>query len=187
MEHYIYLFTFPNGKHYVGRTNDYEQRMTTHKYKACKKVRHEFYWAINKHGWDNIERKIIDTVQILEEAIAREYECIVKYDSIRKGYNMTENTKVGGNNWIGREDSEEFHMFKEYMKIKNGGKNNGMYGKKHSLDTKTTQKQKAKGRFSLPWFIEKYGEYEGNKKYEDRRDFLRNRNMNRISGKFSKA
>ena len=186
MEHYIYLFTFPNGKYYVGRTNDYDKRMTTHKHKASKKVRHEFYWAINKYGWDEIDHKIIDTADTLAEAVAKEYECIVKYDSIRNGYNMTENTKVGGNNWIGREGSEEFNAFKEYMKIKNGGKNNGMYGKKHSEDTKTVQKEKAKGRFSLPWFIERHGEDNGTRKYEERRDFLRNRNMNRSSGKFSK-
>ena len=187
MEHCIYLFSFPNGKHYVGRTNDYEQRMTTHKYKANKKVRHEFYWAINKYGWDNIDKRIIDTSNTLEDAIAKEYEYIVKYNSIREGYNMTENTKVGGNNWIGREDSDEFKMYKEYMKIKNGGKNNGMYGKKHSLYTKEAQKQKAKGRFSLPWFIEKYGEVDGTNRYEDRREFLRNRNINRTAGKFSKS
>ena len=160
--------------------------MITHKYKASKKARHEFYWAINKYGWDNVERKIIATIYTLEEAVAKEYEYIVEYDSIRNGYNMTENTKVGGSNWIGREDSEEFKAFKEHMKIKNGGENNGMYGKKHSDNTKSIQKQKAKGRFSLPWFIEKYGQEDGTKKYEERRDFLRNRNMNRSSGRFSK-
>jgi group I intron endonuclease len=186
MEHYVYLFTFPNGKHYVGRTNDYEQRMISHKCKANKKVRHELYWAINKHGWDNIDRRIIDTADTLEEAIAKEYEYIVKYDSIRTGYNMTENTKVGGNIWIGRENSEEFHMFKEYMKTTMLGDRNGMYGKKHTEESKSLLKEKAKGRFSLFWFIDKYGEEDGTKKYEDRREFLRNRNMNRVSGRFSK-
>ena len=99
---------------------------------------------------------------------------------------MTENTKIGGNNWIGREDSEEFRLFKEYMKEVNGGENNGMYGKSHSLETKAKQKEKAKGRFSLPWFKEKYGEEVGKEKYEERRQFLKSRNMNRsVNGTFA--
>lgn len=187
MEHYIYLFTFPNGKHYVGRTNNYVQRLATHKYKAEKKTRHELYWAINKYGWENISKEIIDTISTLDETIAKEYEYIVKYDSIRNGYNMTENTKVGGSNWIGRENSKEFLEFKEYMKIVNSGENNGMYGKQHSLDAIKKQKAAAKGRYSLPWFIEKYGESEGKLKYENRCAFLKNRNINRSNnGRFQK-
>ena len=186
MEYCIYLFTFPNGKYYVGRTNNYEQRLATHKHKASKKIRHELYWAINKYGWDNVKKEVLDKSNTLEEIVAMEYEYIVKYDSIRNGYNMTENTKVGGSNWIGRENSEEFMDFKEYMSKVMSGKNNGMYGKSHKEETIKLQKQKAKGRFSLPWFIEKYGEEEGTNRYESRRQFLKNRNMNRaIDGKFS--
>ena len=186
MAYVIYLFTFPHGKHYVGRTDDFNARLAAHKYDASKKSRHELYWGINKYGWDNITKDIIDTASTLEDAVAKEYEYIVKYDSVRKGYNMTENTKIGGNNWIGREDSEEFIMFKEYMKEVNGGENNGMYGKSHSLETKAKQKEKAKGRFSLPWFIEKYGEQVGKEKYEERRTFLKTRTMKRsFNGTFA--
>jgi len=186
MDHIIYLFTFPHGKYYIGRTEDFNARLASHKYEASKKARHELYWAINKYGWDNITKEIIDTASTLEEAVAKEYEYIVKYDSVRNGYNMTENTKVGGNNWIGRENSEEFLMFKEYMKEVNGGENNGMYGKSHSLETKTKQKEKAKGRFSLSWFTEKYGEEAGKQKYEERRQFLKSRIMKRsFNGTFA--
>ena len=181
MAYVIYLFTFPHGKYYGERTENFNARLAAHKYDASKKSRHELYWAINKHGWDNIKKEIIDTVDTLEEAVAKEYEYIVKYNSVRNGYNMTENTKVGGNNWTGREGSEEFFMFKEYMKEVNGGENNGMYGKSHSSKTRAIQKQKAKGRFSLPWFVEKYGEDVGKQKYEDRRQFLKSRNMKRSS------
>jgi len=186
MEHFIYLFTFSNGKHYVGRTNNFKSRMIKHQSRANKKARHELYWAINKYGWDNIIKEIIDTASTLEEAVAKEYEYIVKYDSVRNGYNMTENTKVGGYVWIGREDSEEFIMFKEHMKKAMSGENNGMYGKSHSLESKTKQKEKAKGRFSLPWFIEKYGEEAGKQKYEERRQFLKSRIMKRsFNGTFA--
>jgi group I intron endonuclease len=178
---YIYLLTFPNKKYYVGRTNNYESRMIKHQSRARLKSRHELYWAINKYGWDNITKEIIDTVDTLEEAVAKEYERIVEYNSVRNGYNMTENTKVGGYVWVGREDSEEFFMFKEQMKIAMSGENNGMYGKTHTEETKTKQRERAKGRFSLSWFIEKYGEKIGKEKYEERRIFLKSRNMKRSS------
>ena len=43
-----------------------------------------------------------------------------------------------------------------------------MFGKKHSDTTKQIQKEKAKGRYSLSWYIERYGENEGNIKYKER-------------------
>ena len=188
MEYCVYLFTFPNGKYYVGRTNDYEQRLATHKHKANKKTKHELYWAIKKYGWDNIKKEVLEKANTLEEIVAMEYEYIVKYNSIRNGYNMTENTNVGGNNWIGKKDSLEFLEFKQYMSEIMCGENNGMYGKSHSDETIKLQKEKAKGRFSLPWFIEKYGEHEGKTKYENRRHFLRNRQLKRSNdGKFSSS
>lgn len=187
MDHCIYLFTFPNGKHYVGRAKNYHSRLISHKSKATKKVKLILYYAINKYGWENVTKEIIDTANTLEEAVAKEYEYIVKYNSIRNGYNMTENTRVGGSCWVGRKDSKEFLEFKEYMKIVNSGKNNGMYGKQHSEDTIKKQKKAAQGRYSLPWFIEKYGELEGKLKYENRCIFLKNRSMNRSNnGRFQK-
>lgn len=186
MAHYVYLFTFPNGKHYVGRTNDYEKRLVTHKYNMNKKKKTPLYFALNKYGWDTVEKKIIEEVDTLEECIIKEFEKIVEYDSIRKGYNITLNTKEGGNVWTDREDTQDFELFKEYMKKVTSGEKNGMYGKTHSEDTRSKMKGKAKGRFSLPWFLERYGE-EGRKKYKDRVQFLKDRNMKRgTNGRFDK-
>ncbi len=188
MAYYIYLFSFPNGKHYVGRTHDFLGRLASHKYKSKIKRKFILYFAINKYGWDNIDKKVIDEVKTLQQSIIKEYERIVEYDSVLNGYNSTYNTKDGGNVWIDRKDTQEFKDFIEYMKDVNGGKNNGMFGKNHSEESIEKQKQKAKGRFSLPWFIERYGEIEGQKKYEDRRLFLKSRNLNRsIDGKFQKS
>jgi group I intron endonuclease len=178
MEYVIYLFEFPNGKFYVGRTDDYEGRLATHKYQSTKKKRHQLYWAIRKYGWENIKKSIIDRAENLEELIALEYTNIVKYDSIRNGYNLTENTKIGGDNWQGRRDSEEYLEFVEKMiKVNSKGR---MHGKNHSEDTKTILKQKAKGRFSKEWFIDRYGEIEGLEKYNQRCTALKNRDYNKL-------
>ena len=180
MEYVIYLFEFPNGKFYVGRTDDYEGRLASHKYQSTKKKRHQLYWAIRKYGWDSIKKNIIDKASSLEELIALEYANIVKYDSIRNGYNLTENTKIGGDNWQGRRDSEEYEEFLIHMRELRLGEGNGMYGKNHSEDTKTILKQKAKGRFSRDWFIERYGEVEGLERYNERCVALKNRDYTKL-------
>lgn len=180
MEYVIYLFEFPNGKFYVGRTNDYEGRLATHKYRATKKKRHQLYWAIRKYGWDNVKKTIIASAPTLEEIVALEYDFIVKYDSIRNGYNMTKNTKTGGDNWEGRRDSEEYLEFCDKMRRLNLKGQNPTRGKNHSEDTKVLLKQKAKGRFSKEWFIERYGETEGITKYNERCSALKNRDYSKF-------
>jgi hypothetical protein len=52
-----------------------------------------------------------------------------------------------------------------------------MFGKKHGQDTIMEMKKKAAGRFSLPWFQDKYGDIEGQVKYDERCTMLGNRNM----------
>ena len=187
----IYLFTFPNQKHYVGRTVNFSQRMVEHKHIADKGFHHPLYNAIRKYGWDNIDKKIIDQATTLEELIAKEFEYIVQFNSIRNGYNLTENTKIGGDNWEGRKHTPEYYAFVQKMKDKNTGVNNPHYGILHGEETKNKMKEKAKGRFTLPWFIDRYGEEEGTQKYNDRCQALKNRNYNKFkdpnTGRFTKA
>ena len=52
-----------------------------------------------------------------------------------------------------------------------------MYGKSHKKSTTEIMKQKAKGRYSLEWFKERNGEEEGLRLYEERRMWLKNRNL----------
>ena len=53
-----------------------------------------------------------------------------------------------------------------------------MHGKKHTFESIEKQKLAAVGRYSLQWFVNKYGDVEGNKKYNERRENLQNRKMN---------
>lgn len=189
MEFVIYLFEFPNGKFYIGRTSDYEGRLATHRYYSIRKKKHPLYWAIRKYGWDNINKTILAKAQTLEELIALEYDYISKYDSIRNGYNLTNNTNIGGDNWKDRRNSKEFDTFVKKM-IKINSKNK-IHNKRHSEETKVLLKQKAKGRFSKEWYIERYGEEEGKVKYEERCLSLKNRDYSKfkdpITGTFKKS
>ena len=175
----IYLFSFPNGKHYVGRTkNSFEQRCTEHKSRVGK-TQHPLYYAFEKYGWDNTIKEVIDSADTHEELVLKELTYINKYDSLYNGYNLTINTEIGGDNWEGRRDTEEYLQFLEKMReINSIGR---MHGKYHSETTKELQREKAKGRFSLPWFIERYGESEGTEKYQERKLKLKNRDYNKMN------
>lgn len=165
----IYLLSFPNGKHYVGRTkNSLEQRCTEHKARAVHGHQHPLYHAINKYGWENVKKEVLHLATSHEELVIKELEFILHFNSLANGYNLTINTEIGGDNWEGRRDSEEYNLFVEKMKLLTSGGNNGMYGRKHSKESTDKMKRKAVGRFTLSWFQEKYGEVEGKVRYENR-------------------
>jgi group I intron endonuclease len=189
---YIYKFTNKtNGKVYIGRTDDFNRRMAEHRAMVKGGRGHSLYDAIRKYGWDTFSIEIIDQAETFIEIMAKELEYIVKHDSVRTGYNSTENTDQGGNPWAGREDSEEFKQYREYMSKRMQGDSNGMYGAIHTEESKNKMKEKAKGRFTLPWYIQKYGEELGTQKYNDRCQALRNRNYNKFkdpsTGRFHKS
>lgn len=182
----IYVLKFPNGKHYVGRTkNSFEQRLTEHKARIGR-THHPLYYACEKYGWDNVEKVILESVKTHEEAVIRELHYILEYDSLVNGYNLTINTQIGGDNWEGKRDTKKYQEFVKKMKeINSSGR---MHGKSHSNNTKSLMKEKAKGRFSLPWYIERYGKEEGTQKYESRCEALRNRKyIKNSNGTFQKV
>lgn len=182
----IYKIISPSGKIYIGRTKNFNNRMNEHKQCAKKNSTNSIYKAIRKYGWDNMIKEIIcevasDISQIIEE------EFIVAYETVKKGYNDTYNGG-GGDVWKGNRDSDEYMEFVAKMKTINKGENNGMYGKKHTEKSIEKLKQKAKGRFSLPWFIERNGEMNGTQLYNERCQKLKNRKLKTDSkGRFIKT
>lgn len=182
----IYKISSPSGKVYIGRTNNFYNRMGGHKHCATvKNLNTSLYKAIRKYGWDNMIKEIICEV---EPNLAQklEEELILAHNSVKGGYNDTYKG-AGGDNWEGRRDTDEFMEYIAKMKELNKGDNNGMFGKLHSDDTKQKQKEKAKGRFSLEWYIDRNGNEVGAKMYEARCYFLKNRNLAKDeNGKFIK-
>lgn len=171
----IYLFSFPNGKHYVGRTkNSFEQRCTEHKSRVGR-TQHPLYYAFEKYGWDNVNKEVVDFAETHEELVLKELDYINKYDSLFNGYNLTINTEIGGDNWEGRRDTEEYSQFLVKMRDLRLGEGNGMFGLQHTDSSKDIMKQKAKGRFSLEWFQERKGLEEGESLYKARCLALKNR------------
>jgi group I intron endonuclease len=182
----IYLFSFPNGKHYVGRTkNSFEQRCYEHKHNVTKKIQHPLYYAFNKYGWDSVEKRVLEKVNTHEEAVIKELDYIIKYDSLRNGYNLTYNTQIGGDNWEGRRDTEEYNQFVIKMQLINNS--NKMHGKNHSEQTIQLLKEKAKGRYTLQWFQERYGEDEGIRKYSDRRENRKGKLIGELNTSYKKV
>lgn len=177
----IYLLSFPNGKHYVGRTkNILSQRLIEHKTRATKNYQHPLYYAINKYGWDNITKTQLYTAETEEELILKELEFIKYFNSLYNGYNLTLNTEIGGDNWKGRRDTPEYEEFLKRMRELRLGEGNGMYGKTHTEESSVKMKEKAKGRFTLEWFQEKYGEEEGEQKYKERNLKIKNRDYSKL-------
>lgn len=87
MKKCIYKLTnLINGKIYIGQTNNYERRMREHKnkmYGRCPKV---LYEAIEKYGWENFSKEIIE--DYCEDYNEKEHYWIKFFKSEEWGYNI---------------------------------------------------------------------------------------------------
>ena len=162
----IYKITSPSGKIYIGRTKSLESRMAQHKYEAKSGRKDQvIHIAIRKYGWENMEVEVLAKAPSSEIKLLEEH-FIKNYDAVNIGYNSSYNTTRGGDQWEGRKDTEEYKAFTEKMSGITSGENNGMYGRKHSEETRAKMTAKAAGRCSLEWFINKHGQVEGTERYE---------------------
>jgi group I intron endonuclease len=185
-KHYIYKLTSPSNKIYIGRTVDFNSRMMSHNSSANRGKKRPIYDAIRKYGWESFNKEIIAEVNGDEIAYKTELFYINLFDSVNSGYNLSVETSHGGDNWKERKETPEFHTFKTKMKILNNSSTR-MHGKNHSDEAKAKQKAAAIGRYSLDWFIQRYGTEEGTIKYEDRRLWLKTRNLKKDeNGRFIK-
>jgi group I intron endonuclease len=95
-----------NGKIYIGQTiKSLEHRKQQHINCAKRKVDRHLYHSMNKYGIDNFIFEEIDHTDNLKDLNYLETYYIIKYDSVRNGYNMS----YGGDNNI---------MFTDKTKIK---------------------------------------------------------------------
>ena len=85
----VYLFgPSPEGKYYVGQTDDFERRIRSHEYADGSSPR--FHAAIQRFGWDAIPLKVVAEANNQEEADRLEILYISKHNCLwPNGYNMT--------------------------------------------------------------------------------------------------
>jgi len=172
----IYKLTSPSGKFYIGRTKDFDNRMNAHKYNAyVRKDTYSLYVAIRKYDWDNFTKEILCEVKP-EASQELEEKYIKEHNSVNRGYN---DTYRGGGGSVFENRPEALEKMKSILRDKMTGEGNPMYGKTHSEETKALQKEKAKGRFSLDRYIDRNGIDKGTQLYEERRVWLKNRNLNK--------
>lgn len=161
-------------KFYIGSTKDIDKRWYDHKRELSlnihinPKLQHSW----NHHGQDKFLFEMIEEVGE-DKLIEREqhYLDTLKPYERNVGYNIS-SSAFGGDNITHHPNRDAFI---EKMKLVNGGKNNGMFGKEHTNEAIEKQKDKAKGRYTLDWFIDRYGIQKGKKKYNERRTMLANR------------
>jgi hypothetical protein len=94
----IYVFTFPNGKQYIGQTTvSFEERWKHHQSASRSTVGKLYdlplYRAIRKYGWDNVIKDVI-CICSLEQVDQLECMYIERFKTLHpNGYNLT----TGGN------------------------------------------------------------------------------------------
>jgi len=165
-------------KFYIGSSKDIEQRFVDHKRDLRKGGHHniKLQRSWNKHGENAFSFHIIEEC-VPEKCLEKEQEYIddlQPYTDV--GYNIMF-TAHGGDAFTNNPNKE---VMREKNRVLSIGEGNGMFGKSHSDNTKEAMKQKAKGRFSLSWFIERNGTEIGTQKYQERRTMLANRKINYV-------
>jgi len=133
-----------NGKIYIGSTSlTFNRRKYYHFYDAFKKNSQKyFHRALRKYGKENFNWKILKEVNVKKEMLELEHKYIKKFNSYKKGYNLT----LGfDNTTLGYKFTEEQ---KKYLSEKNKGHNNPNYGnkwtKKQKMEASKRQKENHK-------------------------------------------
>ena len=123
----VYRHIAPNGKMYVGVT----KKKPTQRWQKGKgyEGNTHFSHAIKKYGWENIKHEILLEGLTQEQASLAERIFIGYWDltNPNKGYN-----NEGG----GYKDIEVSNITRKRLSEACSGKKNGMYGKRHSEESK---------------------------------------------------
>lgn len=133
----VYIYTFPNGKKYIGQTStSFERRAENgHGYKTQLVGR-----AIEKYGWENIQKEIFECNSKEEmDVLERKLIALYKTQDRSFGYNITD----GGEGVNGFKHSE---TSKEKMRKAKLGEKNPNFGKHKSEETKEKMRKSAIGK-----------------------------------------
>lgn len=121
--HIVYMhYNLINGKRYIGQTKNIKKRWHPNAYKGSR----EFYYAIQKYGWENFNHIILKDQLTQKEANYWEKYYIDLYKTINPeyGYNLLDGS------------SQNPILF---------GENNGFFQKKHTEESIKIMKEKKYG------------------------------------------
>lgn len=95
--YYLYAYTSPSGKKYIGITDCVKRRQSEHAKKehGSKNNTTKFAKAIRKYGYNNFTFEILDTSKDRETIEKLEIHYIELFDSINNGYNITSGGSYG--------------------------------------------------------------------------------------------
>jgi group I intron endonuclease len=163
-----------NGKFYIGSSKHLDRRWWEHT-NDLNKNQHDnikLQHAWNYYGPNAFDFIVLENVEI-DNLLEREQYYLTTFAPYKRnvGYNISDKAS-GGDNF-----THNPNRSKILEKITNLNNSNRMHGKKHSTEAIDKQKEKAIGRYSLEWFINKYGDRVGNEKYVERNTFLKNRDI----------
>ena len=172
----IYKITnIKNGKFYIGSSKDIEFRWNEHKkhlngnYHINKKLQN----AWNFYGKENFSFDVLETVNECDLLVKEQFYLNMFKPHMKEiGYNI--NPSAYGGDTITHNPNKE-QIIKNMTVANNIGH---MHGKKHSDEAKEKQRDRAVGRYTLEWFVAKYGTDNGTLKYKERNEKLANRNIN---------
>lgn len=167
------------GKFYIGSTKDIDWRWHVHKHdlRAGTHCNPKLQHSWNFYGEDKFSFMVLEEVESDQQKLfeREQYYLDTFKPYIRgMGYNISP-TADGGDNITYHPNRAAFI---EKMSDICSGEGNPMFGRTHTNDAIKKQKEMAKGRFTLEWFIRKYGDEQGQKVYDSRRLMLANRKMN---------
>lgn len=116
----IYMYTFPNGKRYIGKTMrrlSERQGSNFKRYESCTALKN----AIQKYGIENIDQRVLFENDMPDEYASRlEQTCILlfkancnKFNKPKYGYNLTD----GGDGLLGwHPDEKRLQVLREQMR-----------------------------------------------------------------------
>jgi len=169
-KHFIYKLTSPSGKCYIGRTNHFFKRMTSHLHKSKGSENLPLYNAVRKYGWETFIKEIIDIADNEQDAKQKEFYWIKFFDSFNVGYNAVESAE-GGHSWEGKKHTQQYKDYVANMSVKSKNRPPQVF----TQETRDKLSKASKGRHTLEWFQNKYGEEEGTKLYQERSEKLSTR------------
>jgi len=143
-----------NGKKYIGKDKNNDPG-----YLGSGKA---LLRAMKKYGRKNFKKTIIEECKNEQHLDEREIYWIDYFNAVnsRNYYNMVTGGTGGDYSNCWTKESLEKMSFK--------GKDNYMFNRKHSDEEIKKMKQRAIGRYTLDWFIERNGKEEGEKFWNER-------------------